>query len=90
MLARLARLLLIRYAGGPARAALYSSGLSALRRIVKHDPVVESVRVRPGEHWVIEHLEISHKDQIKQLHREEKRAKRERKAARKAGRRTAS
>ena len=87
MLARLARLLLIRYAGGPARAGLYLGGLSAVRRLLKHDPVVESVRVRPGEQWVIEHLDINHKDQIKQLHREEKRAKR---AARKAGRRTAS
>lgn len=90
MLGRLARLLLVRYAGGPARAALYLTAYNKARKVLRPEPVVESLRVRPGETWVVEHLEISHKDQIKQLEREEKRARRERKAARKAARRTAS
>jgi hypothetical protein len=90
MLGRFFRLALVRYAGGPARAALYLSGLSALQRTLRPKPTIESVRVRPGQRYVVEHLTISHKDQIKQLKREEQDAKRARKAARKAGRRTAS
>jgi hypothetical protein len=90
MLNRLVRLLLIRYAGGPARAALYLGGLSAARRILQPKPLVESLRVRPGERYVVEHLSISHKDQIRQFKREEKEARRARKTARKAARRTAS
>jgi hypothetical protein len=90
MLARVARLLVLRFAGSPARAALYLSGFTALRRVLGAKPVVESVRVRPGERFVIEHLDVSHARQIKQLKHEEKQARRARRAARKAGRRTAS
>jgi hypothetical protein len=90
MLTRLLRLVLVRYAGGPARAALYLSAVSTARRLIKPKPVIESLRVRPGEVYVVEHLGISHKDQIEQLKREEKEARRARRAARKAGGGTAS
>lgn len=84
MVGRLARLLLVRYAGGPVQAALYLSIWSFVRKRLRRDEVIEVQGVRPGERFVIEHLEISHKKQIKQLEREEQRAKRQQAEARKA------
>lgn len=88
-MARIARLLLVRYAGA-GRAALYLAGLSTVRKALRSKEVAETLTLRPGERYVVEHLEISHKGQIKELKRAEKQAKRDRRAARKAARRTAS
>lgn len=86
MLARVIRLMLLRSVG-PGKAAAYVAVYSAVRKFLKSRETVVDERLRPGEHLVIEHLEISHKRQVKQLKREEKRARR---AARKAARRKAS
>lgn len=87
MVGRLVRLLLVRYAGGPAQAALYLTIWSFVRKRLRSDEVIEVQGIRPGERFVIEHLEISHTEQIKQLKREEERAKRRQAAARKAEKR---
>lgn len=86
MLARIIRLLLLRSVG-PGKATAYIAIYSAVRKMLRSRETVVNERLRPGEHLVIEHLDISHKRQVKQLKREEKRARR---AARKAARRKAS
>jgi hypothetical protein len=90
MLARLVKVLLVRYAGGPGRAAVYFAVGSFLRNRLRSREVVLTERVRPGEQVLIEHLTITHKRQLKQLKRSEKQARRDRRAERKAARHRAS
>ena len=89
MLARIFRFFVVRYAGA-GRAAVLLGGLDVARKTVRRQPVVEELRLRPGETYVVEHLPISHKDQIANLERERKEAKRADRVARKAARRRAS
>lgn len=86
MLARMIRLVLLRSVG-PGKATAYIAIYSVVRKMLKSRETVVDERLRPGEHLVIEHLQISHEQQVKQLKREERRARR---AARKAARRKAS
>jgi hypothetical protein len=93
MLARIFRFFVVRYAGA-GRATVLLGGFDLARKTVRRQPLVEELRLRPGETYVVEHLGINHKDQIGQLERERKAARRAdraaRKAARKAARRRAS
>lgn len=89
MLARLLRLVLVRQAGGPTRAALYLGALSVARRALHSKELVIAEPVRPGERLLVEHLTISHRRQVKQLKREEQRARRRHKRERRAQRRSA-
>lgn len=85
-MARLAKYLLARYAGGPGKAAVYLALAGAASRRIRRREVVLNQRLKPGERYVIEHLEISHKKQIKQLKREEREARSARRRARRAHR----
>lgn len=86
MLARIIRLMLLRSVG-PGKATAYIAVYSIVRKVLESRETVVDERLRPGDHLVIEHLHISHEQQVEQLKREERRARR---AARKAARRKAS
>ena len=68
------------YIRGPARSWLYTSAalwaLRFVRRATGRRPVVETLAVAPGQTVLIEHLEISHKRQIKELKRSRRLARR--------------
>jgi hypothetical protein len=81
---------LARYAGGPGRAAVYLALAGAVTGRLRRRESLLTQRLKPGEQYVIEHLEISHKKQIKQIKREERAAQKARRAARKAPRQPAS
>ncbi len=72
------------YVGGPARSWVFSSVALGLIRLVTKTTgrreVVDLSSIKPGQKVVIEHLDISHKKQIKQIKKDKKRAKREAKA----------
>lgn len=79
MLASLVRLLARQYFGGSRRGLLMASlvtiGFTRLRSVLGRREVVDMSNIKPGETIVIEHLPISHKEQIKQFKRDERRAK---------------
>jgi hypothetical protein len=74
------------YVRGPARSWLYTTAalwtLRLVRRSIGRRPVVETLSIAPGQTVVIEHLEISHKRQMKEM-------KRSRRLARRLARRSA-
>lgn len=89
MLARLFKLAAARAIGGPGRSWLFTSGFLALFRFAKRQTgrrqVVDLSSTKPGDKIIIEHLDVTHKEQIKQIKAEKKseksRAKAEKKRA---------
>lgn len=76
---------------GPAKSWIYTSAALALIRSVQkktgRQQTVDLSRTKPGDRILIEHLPITHKEQMKQFAAEDKAAKRAAKADRKAGKR---
>ena len=64
------------YMRGPGRSWVYTSLalwlLRIVRRVTGRRPVVERLSVSPGQNLTIDHLQVTHRTQIK----EEKRARR--------------
>ena len=100
MLARLLRFGVARYVGGPAKSWVFSSGLIALYRFLrkKSEPteLIDLSSSKPGDKFIIEHLPITHGEQMKQFKRAakddakaEKAAKASAKASRKASKKAA-
>ena len=75
--------------GGPARSWIFTSGFMALFRFARsrtgRREVIDLSATKPGDKIVIEHLDITHKEQIKQIKGQKKsdkrRAKNEKAAA---------
>ncbi len=78
MLQRLFHLALSRYLRSPARSWIITSVVAVLVRLVRRTvgrrEVIDVSSIKPGEMIIIEHLPVTHKQQIK----EEKRSKRRR------------
>ena len=76
------------YIRGPGRSWLYTTltlaGLRLVRRIAGRRPVTETLRVKPGDKVTVEHLEISHRRQIKQIKRQRRRERLAERRARRA------
>ncbi len=100
MLTRLVRFAVARYVGGPGKSWVFSSGILALYGFLKKksEPkqVVDLSASKPGDKFIIEHLPITHGEQIKQFKRAakdeakaEKAAKASAKASRKASKQAA-
>ena len=72
------------YVRGPGRSWIYTSLalwlVRLVRRVVGRRPVVETISVGPGSNFTVDHLQVSHRTQLK----DEKRARR---ARRRIGRR---
>lgn len=88
MLTRLTKLAIGKALGGPARSWVFSSGFLALVRFAKRRTgrreVIDISATKPGDKIVIEHLDITHKEQIKQFKAEAKAGKRRDKVEKKA------
>lgn len=89
MIQRLALAALRRYIGGPARSWVFTSlavlGMRAARSVLGRREVVDVTKVKRGQLVVIEHLDISHKAQMREMKAERKADR----AATKAGKRAA-
>lgn len=61
------------YVRGPARSWIFTSGAMLLWRAVTRaggkKEIIDLSRTKPGDRYVIEHLDITHKQQIKDLKR---------------------
>ena len=70
------------YVRGPGRSWLYTTAALGLvrlvRRVVGRRPVVETLSVSPGQHLTVDHLQVSHRTQIKDEKRDRRRARRRR------------
>lgn len=81
MLSRLVKFAIRRGINGPARSWIFTSGFMALFRFARgktgRREVVDLSATKPGDKIVIEHLDITHKQQIKQIKAEKKAGKRE-------------
>lgn len=81
---RIVQLLLSRYMNSPARSWLITSVVAALnwmiRRTVSRREVIDISSIKPGEIIIIEHLPVTHKQQMK----EEKRSRRQRRRSSKS------
>lgn len=68
------------YVRGPGRSWLYTSFalmlLRLVRRVTGRRPIVERLSVSPGQNLTVDHLEISHRSQIKEEKRERRLASR--------------
>ena len=82
MLTKIVKFAIRRGINGPARSWIFTSGFMALFRFAKgktgRREVIDLSSTKPGDRILIEHLDITHKQQIKQI-----------KAEKKAGTRTA-
>ena len=91
MLTRLFRFAIGKGLGGPARSWLFSSGLLALFRFAKRQTgrrqVIDLSSTKPGDKIVIEHLDITHGEQIKQFKAQKKLEKQHEKAEKKRAKR---
>ncbi len=71
MLTRLFKFAIAKGVGGPARSWVSTSGFMALfrfaRRRMGRREVIDLSATKPGDKIVIEHLDITHKEQIKQF-----------------------
>ena len=85
MLKRLALRAVQSYIGGPAKSWIFTSGAMLAYRLVKsvtgRRELIDLSSVKPGETWLIEHLEVSHKKQIKEMKRSKRQARKERRRA---------
>ena len=84
MLTRFVKLAIRKGIGGPGRSWIYTSGFMALFRFAKNRTgrrqLIDLSSTKPGDKIVIEHLDITHKQQIKQFKAEKKAGKRSAKA----------
>lgn len=84
MLSKLVKLAISKGIGGPARSWVFTSGFMALFRFAKgktgRRETLDLSATKPGDKIVIEHLDITHKQQIKQFKGEKKVDKRNAKA----------
>ena len=84
MLTRLFKFAVGKGIGGPARSWIFTSGFMALFRFAKNRTgrreVLDLSATKPGDKIIIEHLDITHKEQIKQFKGEKKAGKRSAKA----------
>jgi len=91
MLARILSFAVRRLVGGPAKSWLITSGSLAFFRFVKgrmgRRELIDLSKSKPGDKFVIEHLSITHKQQIKEMKSEKKASKRALKASKRATRR---
>ena len=73
------------YIGGPAKSWVFTSAALLAIRLVKsvggRKELIDLSSTKPGDTILIEHLPISHKRQIKQMKKEKRALKRERRAA---------
>ncbi len=73
------------YVRGPGRSWIYTSLalwlVRLVRRVTGRRPVVERLSVSPGQNLTIDHLQISHRSQIKDEKRAKKRSRPWRRAA---------
>ncbi len=62
------------YVKGPGRSWVYTSlallGFRLIRRVVGRRPITETLSVKPGQSFTVEHLQISHRKQIRDIKRE--------------------
>ncbi len=76
MLQRLLVWMVRTYIRGPGRSWIYTSLalwlVRLVRRVTGRRPVVETLTVSPGQNLTIDHLQVTHRTQI----RDEKRARR--------------
>ncbi len=90
MLARLVTLGVRGLVNGPARSWVFTSGALALMRFVRartgRRELIDLSSSKPGDKFVIEHLDITHQEQIKQMKAEKRADKRQAKAAKRAER----
>lgn len=81
MLRRLLLLGVRSYTKGPAKSWIYSSAAlmayNAVRKMTGRREVIDISSIRPGETIIIEHLEISHAEQMKQMKKQRRQDKRE-------------
>ena len=82
MWSRLFRLGLTAYTRNPARSWLITSVVTVLYRMVRktvgpHE-VIDVSSIKPGEMIIIEHLPVTHKEQIKEEKRRRRRLRRRR------------
>lgn len=88
MLIRLTQLIIRSYVRGPARSWMYTTlaamVIRQLRNMFGRKQLVDVSGIRPGEMIIIEQLQISHKEQIKQLKQADRKAKRAAKQQRRA------
>ncbi len=70
------------YVRGPGRSWIYTSAalltLRLVRRVTGRRPVVERLTVTPGQHLTVDHLEITHRAQIKDERRSRRLVRRRR------------
>ena len=82
MFRRILSLAVRSYVRGPARSWVFTSGamllLRAIKRVTRKSDVIDLSRSKPGDRFVIEHLDVTHKQQMK----DQKRARKADKAAR--------
>lgn len=99
MLRRLLSFGIRSYVGGPAKSWVFTSGLALLMGMISKatskTEVIDLSSTKPGDRILIEHLDITHKQQIKDQKRTKKsdkvllkNAKRQKKAAKKLARRS--
>lgn len=84
MLTKLFKFAVRKGIGGPARSWIFTSGFMALFRFAKgktgRRETLDLSATKPGDKIIIEHLDITHKQQIKQFKGEKKAEKRNAKA----------
>lgn len=89
MLTKLMSWGLRRYIRGPAQSWIFTSGalllLRTLTSATKPRAVVDVSSTKPGDRLVIEHLNVTHGEQAKEIKRARKASKKDEKAAKKAG-----
>lgn len=72
------------YVRGPGRSWVYTSlalwMLRLVRRVTGRRPVVERLQVSPGQNITIDHLQVSHRTQIKDEKRARRRSRRRRRS----------
>ncbi len=73
---------------GPGKSWVFTSGAlglaKAVRKGVGRHELIDVSDIRPGDKIVIEHLKVTHKDQLKDEKRRKKSDKRARRATKKA------
>lgn len=73
------------YVGGPAKSWVFTSvalmGLRLIRKVTGRRELVELSSIKPGETIIIEHLDISHKQQMKQMKKAKRQSRRARRQA---------
>lgn len=88
MLSKLINLAVRGVVRGPAKSWVFTSGAMALMKLVTNTTgrreVIDLSDTKPGDKIVIEHLSITHKEQLRDEKRAKKSAKKDKKATKKA------